>query len=532
LTRSNAKSGVVSSPHPAATEAGVGVLKAGGNAIDAAVAAAFTVGVVEAQRTGIAGFCGSIVAYIARLKRVVVIECNSTAPSAAKADMFRTVPSADGRSYTVPDAPHAVGPLSVGVPGLPAGLALFLKRYGTITLSDALKPAIKAAQDGFVVNTDYSTEVARSVRAIRAFPATSKVAMPDGSVPQPGEILRFPELADTLKLMAQRGVEEFYRGALAKTIVAYVRSIGGILSEEDMASYEAVETKPLKVSYRGYEIFTPPLTSGGLTTLQMLKVVEDFPISELGAGSAELYHLLIETGKACWKRRLLRYGDPRYVEIDQEAELRQSTIRELRKEVSAGLKKPSAGELISPEPLGCTSHLCVTDTAGNWVSLTETIGATYGSLVTVPGTGLTLGHGVGRFDPRPGLANSIAPGKKPLNNMSPLIVLKDGSPVASLGAPGGRTILNNMLLFVIGMVDFKQTPAQILKAPRCCIESIEPAQIEWTLDESVFEKLRQRGHQVSKVLRLGGPAHMIAVDSKGKISGATDPRDEGAVGYA
>ena len=534
MSYSRTKFGAVATPHPAGTEAGLAALRAGGNAVDAAVAAAFTIAVVEPTNVGIGGFAASIVAYISRMKRAIAIEANSTAPGAAREDMFPIEYNQDGRTFTVPGSGHTVGPLACGVPGVPSGLALFLKRYGTMELSEALRPAIRAAEDGFVVNTAQSLGIASVAPMLRArFPYTTKLVLLNGLIPQPGQILRPPNLADTLKRMAGDGVEDFYSGRTADLIARYMKSVGGILSREDLARYEAVEVEPLQTSYRGHRVFTPPLTMGGLTTLQMLEVLEGFPVGDYAAGSGELYHLLIEIMKPSWTRRLSKYGDPRFIRIDQASELADSTIQSLRAEVERGLKNPTPGELVSPEPLDCTSHICAADAENNWVALTESHGGVLGSLVSVPGTGITLGHGVGRFDPRPGLPNSIGPGKKPLNNMAPLIVMKEGGGwMASIGAPGGRTIMNNMLSFVMGLVDREMPPAAILGAPRVHVESMEPAQLEWILDESVFEELRKLGHRVSKVQRIGGPAHVIIGDGGGRFAGATDPRDEGTVGHA
>jgi len=526
------KYGIVVGPHPMTADAGLETLRAGGNAIDATVASAYTEAVVEPAHNGVAGYGGCLVAYIARLDKVISIDYNTRAPSAAKEDMFPIKLSEDGISYTVPGRVHLHGVLSVGVPGVPAGLGFLLERYGTISLSDVLRPAIRAAQDGFPLNAATSSVIARLAGRIRAdFPDTAKLLLPNGSLPKPGETLRCPELADTLGQIATEGVDAFYMGDIAKRISEYVRDNGGILSEEDLANYEPVEVEPLRISYRGYEIFTPPLCSGGLTTLQMLKVLERFSVSELKPSSAEMYHLLIEAMKACWRGRLCKYGDPNFVKIDQNSELSDHMIQKLYASVKDGLRSPKKGEVISPEPLNCTSHICVADSYGNVVSLTQTHGGSFGSLVCVPKTGLILGHGMGRFDPRPGWQNSIAPKKQPLHNMSPMIVLKDGRPVASIGTVGGRTIENNNMYFIINLFDLKTTAQEALKAPRSHVESAEPVQLERMVDEGIFEDLKQKGHELVKVSAIGGPAHIIMIDDSGKFSGATDTRGEGKVSY-
>lgn len=531
MSFTQATHGMVVGPHPMTADAGLEALKAGGNAIDAAVAAAFTEAVVEPGHNGVAGYGGCVVAYIAKLNRVIAIDYNTRAPLAAKENMFSIKYGEDGRSYTVPGRAHVYGSLSLGVPGIVAGLASLLKLYGTLSLSEVLKPAIRAAQDGFPLNTATANNIVGLADKLKAeFPDTAKLLLPNGTPLKPGEILRCPELADTLNQIATEGADAFYKGNVAKQVIEYIKSKGGILSAEDLASYEPVEVEPLRISYRGYEVFTPPLCAGGgLTTFQMLKVLEGFDISSYKPASAELYHLLIETMKACWKERLYKYGDPNFVKVDQGLELSQDTVQRLRATVKAGLQSPKKGEVIAPEPMNCTSHICAADSGKNVVSLTQTHGGSFGSLLSVPKTGLIFGHGVGRFDPRPDWPNSIAPKKQPLHNMSPLIVLKAGQPIAAIGTPGGRTIVNNNMYFFINLFDLKLSPLESLKAPRSHVESIEPLQLERMADESIFEGLKQKGHEVTKVDRIGGPAHTIVMDEPGKFVGATDPRGEGKV---
>ena len=234
--------------------------------------------------------------------------------------------------------------------------------------------------------------------------------------------------------------------------------------------------------------------------------------------------------KACWRERLTKLGDPDFVSIDQNAELGDDRIQELRGQVKSGLQSPDKGQLIAPEPLGCTSHMCAADAEGNIVSLTQTHGGGFGSWVAVPDAGFILGHGVGRFDPRPGWANSVGPGKQPLHNMCPTLILRDGRPFAAIGTPGGRTIVNNVMRFAVLLIDFGCSISETLAAPRIHCETLEPFLLEKRAGEDVIAQVRELGHEVSEVTGIGGPAHgIIAGKTIGKYDGATDPRGKGKV---
>lgn len=532
-------SGIVVGAHPVAADAGLEILKAGGNAIDAAVAAAFTAAVVLPGHNGVGGYGGCLVAYLASEKRVIAIDFNSRAPRAATEVMFPIKVAADGKNYTVPGQIHIFGPLSIGVPGVVAGLTTTLEQFGTVSLSDVLKPAIRAAQDGFLVNTTTSTKIFElSDKLNQEFPETARLLMPDSTPPKPGQYLVFPELSETLSQISTKGPQAFYTGEIGQKMVDYLQSQGGILTETDLAEYKTRIVEPLRISYRGYTIFTPPLCAGGLTTLQMLRVLEHFSIADMKPDveslqtSPELYHLLIEIMKVCWRERLTRFGDPRFVNVNEQAELKGERVHRLYEEVKKGLEKPTPGEVIAPEPLNCTTHICAADTNGNVVSLTQTHGGLFGSLVSVPGTGLILGHGVGRFDPKPGGPNSIRPGKQPLHNMSPIIILRDGRPFAAVGTPGGRTIVNNQLYFTLNLLDFGLSISDALALPRLHCESAEPAQIEESADQVLIGAVRDRNHQVDVIEGIGGPAHGIVFGTQpGEYDGATDPRGEGKVAF-
>jgi gamma-glutamyltranspeptidase/glutathione hydrolase len=286
---------------------------------------------------------------------------------------------------------------------------------------------------------------------------------------------------------------------------------------------------PLSASYRDYEVYTVPPAAGGLTLLQQLRALEGFDVASVGQG-VDLLHLLIEVCKVCWRERLTRLGDPRHVAIDLAEELSETRIAALRGKVAEGLRAPLPGLVIAPDPLFGTIHLCASDAQGNVVSLTHTHGGAFGSLLLAPGTGLILSHGLSRFDPRPGWPNSIAPGKAPLNNMAPLIVLKDGQPELAIGGAGGRTILSNVFQAVVRCLDLGETVEAALAAPRFHVETAEPVHIE-TGAEGLAEALQGLGHRVTMRPPFGGLQAIQFDRGPGGVTAAADPRRHGSVEY-
>lgn len=521
--------GTVAGPHPRTAKAGLDMLLAGGNAVDAAVAAAFAEGVVEPSHNGIAGYGGCVLIYRKKTQDVVAIDYNTAAPAAASADMF-TIEEADvPAGYRVPGRVNVHGPLSIGVPGVVAGLCLALEEFGTMSLADVLRPAIHSARYGYAPNSANRGGIAGNAeRWKQEFPETARVFLKNGKPPQKGETLTNPELAQTLEAVAEGGAPAFYEGKIAETIANHIQELGGCLTAEDMKNYRPFIAAPYEIFYRGYSVYTAPLGAGGLTTLQMLRLIEEYDMAAMSV--AERFHLFAEAMKVCWPERLRRFGDPSFVEINISEELSDSFTAVLCEKLKAGLASPQPGEVIYHEPMNCTSHISTADAEGNMVSLTQTHGGGFGSMVTVPGTGLLFGHGVGRFDPRPGLANSIGPGKRPLHNMGPFLALRDGLPFATYGIPGGRTIPNNQLNISVNLMDLQVPIQQALDAPRIHTDGAEPIQVESRAGEATLKALRQLGHEVTESGGIGGPGHGIVLWADGKHhAGGTDPRGEGKV---
>jgi gamma-glutamyltranspeptidase/glutathione hydrolase len=485
--------GMVASPHPTASEAGLSVLRAGGNAVDAAVATAFALAVVAPSTAGIGGYGGCLVASLAAHPAPVAIDFTSVAPAAAREDMY-DVTSAE--SLAVAGEANIFGGRAVDVPGVVAGLVEAHRRFGRVALASVVAPAVAAAADGFPVDDWLSLKVNEVLlpRAAR-FPDAVRLFSVDGRPPRPGETMRNPDLARVVERIGREGADAFYRGAIA-------------------------------ASYRGYVAYTPGLPTGGLTVLQMLRVLEGVPPVAAG-GDAALAHALAEVAKVCWRERLLRYGDPRHVAVDASAEVADALVARLRDQAITGMAAPAPGEIIAPDPVVGTAHLCAADAAGSVVSLTLTHGGSFGSLLCVPGTGIVLGHGLSRFDPRPGRANSIAPGKRPLHNMSPVVLYREGAPVLCLGGAGGRTIPNNVVHMLVRIIDLGDGLEEAMAAPRVHVETAEPVAVE-TGGEAVAEGLRRLGHTVRMRPRFGS-LQGIALDGRGVLRGVADPRRAGTI---
>jgi gamma-glutamyltranspeptidase/glutathione hydrolase len=522
--------GMVVGPHPATAEAGLEMLAAGGNAIDAAVAAAFTEGVVEPAHNSVAGYGGAAVVYLAAEGRVAAVDFNTQAPAAAAEDTFEVQPHPTN-VFRVKDALHRKGALSVGVPGVVAGLEELHRSWGTLPITTVLAPAIRAARDGFVCNRLTVKNLREHFDAFQeGFPGTAELLTVDGRLPEDGETVTNPELAGTLEGLAAVGLRDFYEGETAVRIVSHLQRHGGILTLEDMAAYSARHVSPTTTFYRGRELFTPPVGCGGVTSFQILHVLDGLGIDNVDPGTPEFFHVYGEALKACWRRRLHSLGDPVFTGVPETAELEMHLIAALRAEAKRGIDNPKPGAPFAPDPFGCTSHLCAADAAGNVVSLTQTHGGSFGSYVSVPGTGLILGHGMARFDPRPGWPNSIAPGKRPLHNMAPMLALREGRPVAAYGTPGGRTIVNNQAFFSLCLFAYQKSPEETLALPRLHCEEAEPFKLEERTPESVRDAVVAQGHNVEIVERNGGPASILLIgDESVQMLGAVDPRGEGLV---
>ena len=427
-----------------AAAAGNAVLSAGGNAVDAIVTAALVAGVVSVQQTGIGGYGGHIM--IAGLPdgKVTAIDFNSMAPAALTADYFHA-----NENGEVKGGANAHGWLSAGVPGVLAGLQSALDKYGTKRFPEVVSPAIRVARDGFIVSKGLASAVKGARHRLADDPGSAKLLLPGGEPIQEGATLRNPDLARLLETLADAGsVAPFYRGKIAESLADAFRTNGGLVTAADLAAYQAIEVTPLALEWNGQTIHTPPPTSGGLTVLQTLSTIKALGNKETAGPS------FVEALRIAWMDRLTLLGDPAFVDVPVQRLLSEDYASQSAERVRRALRdrKPVEGTS-DGRSAGGTVHLNAVDANGLTVSLTFTHGDSLGAQVTVDGLGLVLGHGMSRFDPRPGRPNSPEPLKRPLHNMCPTIVSQGGNPLLALGATGGRRIVNsvtNALAYRIG----------------------------------------------------------------------------------
>jgi len=510
----SAAGGLVASAHPLASEAGAEMLRAGGNAIDAAVAAAFAIAVAEPNSNGLGGE-GMMIIYLARGRKAVAIDYRSAAPAGA---VF------DGR---VPDA----GPASAAVPGTVAGLCLALEKYGTLPLSRVLEPAIALAADGFAVSPSLAGIILDNFEALAQEEGLARVFCPDGLPLEAGDTLRNPALAASLRLIAWEGRDVFYRGELAERIAADMRTRGGFITADDLAGYRAVEREPVRGTYRGHRLISAPPPVGGLAVVEALQILERFDLGRLAPLSPERVHLMAEAMKRAMVDWRAFVGDPGFVAVPAAGLLAPSYARARAAEIRADRisEKIAPGDPAKGQSPSTTS-LAVVDQDGNMVALTQTISDFFGAKVMVAGTGIILNNEMGNFSAQG--VNSLAPGKRMRTTIAPTIVLKGKKPFAALGTPGAARILTTMPLLVSNLVDYGLGIQAAIEAPRFFPADRELL-VEPRLPEATVLALEKLGYTVTPRgefdLYFGG-AQGVVIDPRTKLrTGGADPRRDGAV---
>jgi gamma-glutamyltranspeptidase/glutathione hydrolase len=540
-----------------ASAAGLEVLRRGGNAVDAAVAAAATLGVTEAYSSGIGGG-GFMVVYLAGQRRVVTIDGRETAPGAFREDSF--IDPATGQP--IPSAERITSGLGVGVPGTLATWQQAVRRFGTRPLGRLLRPAIGVAERGFVVDQTFHDQTASNAARFAAFPATRELFLPGGAPPPVGSVLRNPDLARTYRLLAARGTDPFYQGRIAEAIVdtvqdppvapdATLRVRPGLMTEADLAAYRTVERVPTRVGYRGYRIVgMGPPSSGGSTVGEALNILEGF---ELGSESSTqaLFHYL-EASRLAFADRNRWVGDPGFVEVPLRGLLSQGFADERRCLIGdrANPSPVPPGDPFPPFGPGCpsgavaaagpaerpaTTHLTVADRWGNVVSYTLTIEQTGGSGMVVPGYGFLLNNELTDFNPGPPVAgvpdpNLPAPGKRPRSSMSPTIVFRDGRPVLAVGSPGGATIITTVLQILVEHLDRGLGLPEAIAAPRVSQRNSDPGDAEpaflATPEAAELQALGEQFRQAPVAAPLPseiGAATGIAFLGNGVLQAAAEP---------
>jgi gamma-glutamyltranspeptidase / glutathione hydrolase len=525
-----APNGMVASQEGIATRIGVEVLEAGGNAVDAAVAVGFALA-VTLPRAGNLGGGGFMIVHQAESGETVAIDYRETAPGAAHRDMYL---AADGE----PDPQLSrFSHLAAGVPGTVAGMALALERYGTMSLADALAPAIRLAEQGFPVSVDLAESLRGLEQRMRAWPATEAIFYKGEGFHAPGEVFVQEDLARTLRLIAEEGTAAFYEGEIADLIVAEMERHGGMITHEDLAAYEALVREPVRGTYRGHEIASmPPPSSGGIHLVQILNILEDYPITEMGALGADTIHHMAEAMKLAFADRAEYLGDLDFVDVpvdglvskDYAAEQRE-LIDPLRATPAETIKPGDPFRYESPD----TTHYSVVDEDGNAVSNTYTINFSYGSGIVVEGAGFLLNNEMDDFAAKPGEPNAyglvqgernaVEAGKRPLSSMTPTIVLRDGRPFLVTGSPGGPRIITTTLQVVMNVIDHGMNVAEATVAPRVHHQWLpDQLRVETGLSPDTIRILAERGHDVSVQDAMGSTQSILVGD--GFLLGSSDPR--------
>lgn len=541
--------GMVAAKMPQAAQIGAEILARGGNAVDAAVATAFAVGVCEPWMNGLGGG-GYMVVWLAKEQRALVIDYHMRAPHNATPDMFPLVPagSAEAGFFGWPVTEgnrHVMGPHSVAVPGTLAGLALALERFGTMSLAGVLAPAIALAEDGFPVTWNMTTSIAKAVTTIRTYPETAKTFLTAAGDPlvtieqASPAMIRQPELAETLRRIAADGPDVFYKGEIGKKIADYLQAEGTVFSADDLASYEAKIVEPHAVDYHGHTLYTNPGGSGGTSLAQALTAL-DLVDSGSGERSVEQWHTMAHIFRQAFADRFSYLADPEFEDVPIAALIGDDHARRTVESLGERATTPTPGDRTAlgvthdlaasvPDYMkdGSTTHLGVIDRDGNAVSLTQTLLALFGSRVTIPGTGILMNNGMMWFDPEPGRPNSVAGGKKPLNNMAPALVVENGTVVASVGASGGRKIMNCNAQQVMNIVDRGMSAQEAIDAPRidCSTTSVVTSSRE---HDSMRDALADLGYRVQTrhegLLTADFSSPMaIRRSADGTLDGGADP---------
>jgi gamma-glutamyltranspeptidase len=522
------RTAMVTSLDPLASTAGMRILMEGGNAFDAAVAAAAAVAVVDPRMSSIGGH-GFATVYVAKTKQVRALNFYGDAPKGATPEAFA------GRDYED-------GYLSTPVPSALKGYADLHAALGRLPWSHVLQPAIDLAEQGFVMNTFLSASLESARNRLSSFPSTAKVFYPGGHVPQPGEVFRQPDLARTLKQVAAKGADAFYRGAMPERIGKFFEEHGGILRGTDIEGYQTRWVAPISVTYRGYTVYTQPPSSSGIAVLEQLNLLEGFDVKALGRNTAAYLHLVGEVMRLAIADRNRYVGDPNFVKVPVERLLSKEYAEERRSLIDLNHTLPVAvaGDVSQPVE-SHTTHLNVVDADGNMVALTQTLGDYFGSGVVAADTGVLFSDEMRHLHLDPQDPSVIAPGKRSRSNQSPIIILKDGNPFMAIGTPGSDGIWQRLVQVIVNVIDFGLDVQTAITEPRMVYggnqetgSEIRPIfNVEDRIPLSVMESLHNKGYVVKSVKNDGGRVNAIVIDLRtGFRLGGADPRETGyAVGW-
>ena len=533
LKAEGALGGAIATVDPIATDAAVQALKDGGNAIDAAVAAGLTLGVVNGYNSGIGGGCF----VVCRLADGTVFTINGRekAPGRAHRDLYLRNGEADPNL-------SRVGALAVAVPGALMAYAQLSETHGRIPFRKHLLKAAAIAEQGFKIPAAYASTLKGRSFDLKKFPASARIFLDaKGNPYQAGAVLKQTDLANTYRQVAAHGTDWFYKGPFAKKTAAWMNANDGVLSEADFAQYTITRPAPVQTTYRGYTVYgMPPPSSGGVHVIQILNMLEARNLKKINPRSADFFHLISESMKLAFADRAHWLGDPAFAKVPRglmdkgyarklAARIHPSQIIEVK---SHGIPPKVTEDIFDKH----TTHFSCADSAGNWVAITATINTHFGSKVVIPGTGVLMNNEMDDFAAAPGApnafgllgaeANSVEPGKRPLSSMSPTLVLKGNQPVLAVGAAGGPTIITQTLLAIVHTLDYGLSLKEALAQPRFHHQwKPDTLRIELKAGQGVLNQLRQRGHQLKLYNSMG--ATQAVGWFEGKFKAVHDPRSKG-----
>ncbi|MGV8937354.1 MAG: gamma-glutamyltransferase [Allorhizobium sp.] len=524
-TPASAAGGMVVTNHPLGSSAGLEILSAGGNAVDAAVASLLALTVVEPMMVGIAG--GGLSHLRLADGRHVVIDALSSAAATMHPEIYQPVSDDPALYMEAKGRRNMIGASSVAVPGNLAGWCDMQARYGKLPFADVVEPAIRLATRGFAVTHYLSGAIAEAAGELSLDTEIARILLPGGQAPQPGERLVMGDYAESLRLIQREGAAALYGGALGAALAARMKTGGedaGWVTEADLRAYRPIERQPIIGSYRGFEIAgPPPPASSGVHITQMLNMLEAYDVGGMGFGSPASLHLLVEVIRIAFADRRAHSGDPAFVDVPVE----RLTSKSYAAECHAQIRQSSS----LPAPVGPgyeshdTTHVTVADREGNIVSATHTINGLFGARLAVPGTGIIPNNYMSNFDPHPGRALSVVPGKRVPTSMAPMILMKDGKPVFALGLPGGLRIFPSAMQAIVNLIDHGMSLQEAVEAPRIWTQGQE-VEIEqaYAPQQAALEDL---GHDVRVMPHIGGGMNAIAFGET--MTGAACWRADGTV---
>ncbi|EBW7587106.1 gamma-glutamyltransferase [Salmonella enterica] len=535
-----ATQGMVASVDAMATQVGVDILKQGGNAVDAAVAVGYALAVTHPQAGNLGG--GGFMLLRTKDGATTAIDFREMAPAGATRDMFLD-------EQGNPDSKKSLtSPLASGTPGTVAGLSLALEKYGSLPLNSVVRPAIKLAQEGFIVNDALADDLKTYGSEVLPHHENSKaIFWKDGEPLKKGDKLVQQDLANSLTMIAENGPDAFYKGEIARQIAQQMQQNGGLITTDDLAAYQAVERTPVSGEYRGYQIFSmPPPSSGGIHIVQILNILENFDMKKYGFGSADAIQIMAEAEKYAYADRSEYLGDPDFVNVLWQALTSKAYAKSIAGQIDINKAKPSSeirpGKL-APYESDQTTHFSVVDKDGNAVAVTYTLNTTFGTGIVAGNTGILLNNQMDDFSAKPGVpnvyglvggeANAVGPKKRPLSSMSPTIVVKDGKTWLVTGSPGGSRIITTVLQMVVNTIDFGMNVAEATNAPRFHHQWLpDELRVEKGFSPDTLKLLEQKGQKVALKEAMGS-TQSIMVGPDGELYGASDPRsvDDLTAGY-